>query len=67
MNSDAQILDPADVDGFRCDVRLRSAVLDSWEQARARLKQIKRKSSCWRRASKPELLVKAFDLLFWPL
>jgi glycosidase len=62
-------LDPAtfDLDGFRCDVA--SAVPTSfWEEARAELEKVKPGFLLLAEASKPELLVKAFDVDYsWPL
>jgi cyclomaltodextrinase len=56
-----------DVDGFRCDVAY-MVPTDFWEQARAELKQIKPDIMFLAEASKPELLVKAFDIDYsWPL
>jgi len=56
-----------DLDGFRCDVA--SMVPTSfWEQARAELMQVKPDIMMLAEASKPELLVKAFDIDYaWPL
>ena len=57
----------ADVDGFRCDVAY-MVPTDFWEQARAELVKIKPDLMFLAEASKPELLVKAFDLDYaWPL
>ena len=62
-------IDPAgaDLDGFRCDVA--SEVPTSfWEEARAELVKVKPDIMMLAEASKPELLVKAFDLDYsWPL
>ena len=62
-------IDPAGVnlDGFRCDVA--SEVPTSfWEEARAELTAVKPDIVMLAEASKPELLVKAFDLDYsWPL
>jgi cyclomaltodextrinase len=62
-------IDPAtfDLDGFRCDVA--SMVPTSfWEQARAELARVKPDIMMLAEASKPELLLKAFDLDYsWPL
>jgi len=62
-------IDPAtfDLDGFRCDVA--SEVPTSfWEEARAELVKVKPDIIMLAEASKPELLVKAFDLDYsWPL
>ena len=58
---------PSDIDGFRCDVACDGAT-DFWEQARAELKKIKPDIMLLAEASKPELLVKAFDIDYdWPL
>ncbi len=57
----------ADVDGFRCDVAYMVPV-DFWEQARNELKKIKPDIMLLAEASKPELLVNAFDIDYsWPL
>jgi len=62
-------IDPAtfDLDGFRCDVA--SMVPTSfWEEARAELTKLKPDIMMLAEASKPELLVKAFDVDYaWPL
>jgi glycosidase len=62
-------IDPAgfNLDGFRCDVA--SEVPTSfWEEARAELTKVKPDIIMLAEASKPELLVKAFDLDYsWPL
>jgi cyclomaltodextrinase / maltogenic alpha-amylase / neopullulanase len=62
-------IDPAgaDLDGFRCDVA--SEVPTSfWEEARAELAKVKPDIVMLAEASKPELLVKAFDMDYsWPL
>ena len=62
-------IDPArfDLDGFRCDVA--SEVPTSfWEEARAELTKVKPDIIMLAEASKPELLVKAFDVDYsWPL
>ena len=62
-------IDPAgfDLDGFRCDVA--SEVPTSfWEEARAELTKVKPDIILLAEASKPELLVKAFDMDYsWPL
>jgi glycosidase len=62
-------MDPAtfDLDGFRCDVA--SMVPTSfWEEARAELTKMKPDFMLLAEASKPELLVKAFDADYaWPL
>jgi cyclomaltodextrinase len=56
-----------DVDGFRCDVAF-MVPTDFWEQARAALDAIKPDVMLLAEASKPELLVRAFDLDYsWPL
>jgi cyclomaltodextrinase len=56
-----------DVDGFRCDTAS-MVPTDFWEQVSARLKQIKPDILMLAEASKPELLVKAFDMDYsWPL
>src|SRR5882724_9886019 len=56
-----------DVDGFRCDTAS-MVPTDFWEQASARLKQIKPNIMMLAEASKPELLNKAFDVDYsWPL
>jgi cyclomaltodextrinase len=56
-----------DVDGFRCD----SAAMvptDFWEQVRTELTKVKPDIMMLAEASKPELLVKAFDIDYsWPL
>jgi cyclomaltodextrinase len=55
------------VDGFRCDVAS-MVPTDFWEVARAELEKIKPDVLLLAEASKPELLVKAFDLDYsWPL
>jgi cyclomaltodextrinase len=62
-------IDPGtfDLDGFRCDVA--SMVPTSfWEEARAELVKVKPDIMLLAEASKPELLVKAFDVDYaWPL
>jgi len=62
-------VDPAtfDLDGFRCDVA--SMVPTSfWEEARAELTKVKPDLMLLAEASKPDLLVKAFDIDYaWPL
>ena len=62
-------IDPGtfDLDGFRCDVA--SEVPTSfWEEARVELTKVKPDIIMLAEASKPELLVKAFDLDYsWPL
>lgn len=56
-----------DVDGFRCDVAY-MVPTDFWEQARAELEKIKPDIMLLAEASKPELLVNAFDIDYsWPL
>ncbi|HKP14089.1 MAG TPA: alpha-amylase family glycosyl hydrolase [Blastocatellia bacterium] len=56
-----------DLDGFRCDVA-GEVPTDFWEQSRAELEKIKPDIVMLAEASKPELLVKAFDLDYgWPL
>lgn len=56
-----------DVDGFRCDVAY-MVPTDFWEQARAELDKVKPDLMMLAEASKPELLVKAFDMDYsWPL
>jgi glycosidase len=56
-----------DLDGFRCDVA--SMVPTAfWEQARVELTRLKPDIMMLAEASKPELLVKAFDIDYaWPL
>jgi len=57
----------ADVDGFRCDVAY-MVPTDFWEQVRTALTQVKPDIMLLAEASKPELLVKAFDIDYsWPL
>lgn len=57
----------ADVDGFRCDVAY-MVPTDFWEQVRAALTTVKPDIMMLAEASKPELLVKAFDIDYsWPL
>lgn len=62
-------IDPAtfDLDGFRCDVA--SMVPTSfWEEARTELTRVKPDIMLLAEASKPELLLKAFDIDYaWPL
>ena len=62
-------IDPAtfDLDGFRCDVA--SMVPTSfWEEARVALTKLKPDFMMLAEASKPDLLVKAFDIDYaWPL
>ena len=56
-----------DVDGFRCDVAY-MVPTTFWEQARAELDKLKPDLIMLAEASKPELLVNAFDLDYsWPL
>ena len=56
-----------DVDGFRCDVAY-MVPTDFWEQARVELQKEKPDIMLLAEASKPELLVKAFDIDYsWPL
>ena len=56
-----------DIDGYRCDVAS-MVPTDFWEQARAELKKVKPDIMMLAEASKPELLVKAFDTDYsWPL
>jgi cyclomaltodextrinase / maltogenic alpha-amylase / neopullulanase len=55
------------LDGFRCDVA-GDVPTDFWEQARVELEKIKPDIIMLAEASKPDLLVKAFDLDYgWPL
>jgi len=56
-----------DIDGFRCDVAS-MVPKDFWEDARAQLESIKPDVMLLAEASKPELLVKAFDIDYaWPM
>ncbi len=56
-----------DVDGFRCDVAS-MVPTDFWEAARAQLESLKPDIMLLAEASKPELLVRAFDIDYaWPL
>jgi cyclomaltodextrinase len=56
-----------DVDGFRCDVAY-MVPTDFWEQVRDELTKVKPDIMMLAEASKPELLVKAFDIDYsWPL
>ncbi|MDR3456955.1 MAG: alpha-amylase family glycosyl hydrolase [Verrucomicrobiae bacterium] len=56
-----------DVDGFRCDVAY-MVPTDFWEQARAEIIKVKPDIMMLAEASKPELLVNAFDIDYsWPL
>lgn len=62
-------IDPAqfDVDGFRCDVA-EMVPTKFWERARAELAKVKPDIIMLAEASKPELLVDAFDVDYsWPL
>jgi len=55
------------LDGFRCDVA-GEVPTDFWEQARAELEKINPEIVMLAEASKPELMVRAFDLDYaWPL
>ena len=57
----------ADVDGFRCDVAY-MVPTDFWEQVRTELTKTKPDIMMLAEASKPELLVKAFDIDYaWPM
>jgi glycosidase len=56
-----------DIDGFRCDVAS-MVPTDFWEAARAELESVKPDIMMLAEASKPDLLVKAFDSDYsWPL
>jgi cyclomaltodextrinase / maltogenic alpha-amylase / neopullulanase len=56
-----------DVDGFRCDVAY-LVPTDFWEEARVALAKLKPEIFLLAEASKPELLLNAFDLDYsWPL
>jgi glycosidase len=56
-----------DLDGFRCDVAGEVPV-GFWESARSELEKIKPEIVMIAEASKPDLMVKAFDLDYaWPL
>jgi len=56
-----------DLDGFRCDVAS-EVPTDFWEQARTELEKIKPGFFFLAEASKPELLVRAFDADYaWPM
>ena len=56
-----------DLDGFRCDVAGEVPV-DFWERARSEIEKIKPDIVMLAESSKPDLLVKAFDLDYaWPL
>ena len=62
-------IDPAgfDLDGFRCDVAA-EVPTSFWEEARAELTKVKPDIFMLAEASKPELLVQAFDADYaWPL
>jgi glycosidase len=62
-------IDPAgcNLDGFRCDVAA-EVPTSFWEEARAELTKVKPDIIMLAEASKPELLVTAFDLDYsWPL
>ena len=62
-------IDPAtfDLDGFRCDVAS-MVPTDFWEQAREQLSRVKLDFMMLAEASKPDLMLKAFDLDYaWPL
>ena len=60
-------VEECDVDGFRCDVASMIPT-DFWEQARTELERIKPDIILLAEASKPELMVKAFDIDYsWPL
>ena len=62
-------IDPAgfNLDGFRCDVAY-EVPTSFWDEARAELTKIKPDLILLAEASKPELLVKAFDADYsWPL
>jgi cyclomaltodextrinase / maltogenic alpha-amylase / neopullulanase len=55
-----------DLDGFRCDVA-GEVPADFWERARAEIEKIKPEVVMIAEASKPDLMVKAFDLDYaWP-
>jgi cyclomaltodextrinase len=56
-----------DLDGFRCDVAY-MVPTDFWEQARGELEKLKPGIMMLAEASKPDLLLKAFDIDYsWPL
>jgi cyclomaltodextrinase len=56
-----------DLDGFRCDVA-GEVPTDFWERARAEIEKTKSDLVMIAEASKPDLLVKAFDMDYaWPL
>jgi cyclomaltodextrinase / maltogenic alpha-amylase / neopullulanase len=62
-------IDPAtfDLDGFRCDVAY-EVPTSFWEEARAELSKVKPDIMMLAEASKPELLLKAFDVDYaWPM
>jgi glycosidase len=62
-------VDPAtfDLDGFRCDAA-QMVPTSFWEQARSELSKVKPDIIMLAEASKPDLLVKAFDIDYsWPL
>ena len=60
-------LTECDVDGFRCDVAW-GVPTDFWDQVRDALMPVKPDIILLAEASKPELLVKAFDIDYdWPL
>jgi glycosidase len=62
-------IDPAgfDFDGFRCDAA-GMVPTSFWEEARAQLLEVKPDIALLAEASKPELMVKAFDIDYsWPL
>ena len=62
-------LDPAgfDLDGFRCDVAY-MVPTSFWEQARQELAKVKSDFMLLAESSKPELMLKAFDLDYaWPM
>ena len=62
-------VDPAtfDLDGFRCDVAYMVPTA-FWEEARTQLEKVKPDIMMLAEASKPELLLKAFDADYsWPL
>src|ERR1043165_7049626 len=56
-----------DIDGYRADVASMVPV-DFWEQARVELEKAKPEIMMLAEASKPDLVGKAFDLVYsWPL
>jgi glycosidase len=62
-------IDPAtfDLDGFRCDVAA-NVPTSFWEEARVALIKVKPDIMMLAEASKPDLMVKAFDIDYaWPL